>query len=373
MHNRSDLFSQRAGVVEEPAGQCPIDQCDGRRTSFVLGSEVAAGEQIGAQSPQVAVAHGVEPDRRVTRDTADHNVLAPRGSADRRHQGGACLAHLGNGPQPLEQLTRELALSIVGQTQVGPVGRDDQHPVGAESRIERRQSLEAPDQQAGRHDQYQRQGHLADHDSLGEALARIAHLPAAGAAHGHLRVDSGRAPGGHKPEQDARGGRHRDSEGEDPEVEREVERDRAASVGQEPDDEAAGPAGEQDPGRRAQQGQQYALGEQLPRQPQAPRTHRQPHRDLVLPRRGPRQQQLRDVGAGDEQYHADHHEEREQRFPVLATNPRQPIGRGLDTQRPGPVPVLLCGCPVPGDRRLEDRGRDHRHGGPRLGQVAAGV
>ena len=50
--------------------------------------------------------------------------------------------------------------------------------------------------------------------------------------------------------------------------------------------------------------EQNALGEQLPDQPAAAGAEREPHRELALPRRGPRQQQVGDVRAGDQQHRA---------------------------------------------------------------------
>ena len=51
--------------------------------------------------------------------------------------------------------------------------------------------------------------------------------------------------------------------------------------------------------------QQRALGQQLHDQPAAPGAERQADGDLLLPRRRARQQQVRDVGARDQQHQAD--------------------------------------------------------------------
>ena len=50
------------------------------------------------------------------------------------------------------------------------------------------------------------------------------------------------------------------------------------------------------------------------------RAQRQPHGDLPLADRGARQQQVREVGAGDEQDEADRAEQHEQRPPHVPTS-----------------------------------------------------
>ena len=63
-----------------------------------------------------------------------------------------------------------------------------------------------------------------------------------------------------------------------------------------------------------------ALDEQLRRQPRASAAERRPHRELVLARRAARDQQVRDVDAGDEQQESDRAEQHEQRPPHLSTS-----------------------------------------------------
>ena len=65
------------------------------------------------------------------------------------------------------------------------------------------------------------------------------------------------------------------------------------------------PAPRTPPSRR----QDQALGEQLPRDPSAAGTERRANRQFAAAGRGPRQQQVGDVGAADEQHEADHAQE----------------------------------------------------------------
>src|SRR5438874_2060604 len=73
---------------------------------------------------------------------------------------------------------------------------------------------------------------------------------------------------------------------------------------------AFAPEAEQNSKRASEERQHQALGEQLEDQTHASRAHGQAHGDFALPLRGARQQQIRDVGAGDEQHQTDnqHHQ-----------------------------------------------------------------
>ena len=64
------------------------------------------------------------------------------------------------------------------------------------------------------------------------------------------------------------------------------------------------PRSQQEPGGAAQHGRQQALGEELADQPAATRTQRRSHGDLLLASLGSRQQQVADVGAGNQQHEA---------------------------------------------------------------------
>src|SRR6185312_6229956 len=79
--------------------------------------------------------------------------------------------------------------------------------------------------------------------------------------------------------------------------------------------------------------QQQALGEQLPRDPPSRRAERQPHRQLVAAGGRAGDQQVGDVGAGDQQYQADHRQDRRQRALIAAAQGRASARRGDERQR----------------------------------------
>ena len=112
------------------------------------------------------------------------------------------------------------------------------------------------------------------------------------------------------------------------------------------------------------------------RQPR--RAERQPHAQLVAPRRRAREQQVRDVGAGDQQHQPDDDHDRGQRPAIALAQARAAGGRGAGARTPpsdssslscgrqscGIVASRICGC-TPRNRRVaRPRGSDPASGGP---------
>ena len=87
--------------------------------------------------------------------------------------------------------------------------------------------------------------------------------------------------------------------------------------------------------RRAHHGEQHALGEELPDQAAAARADRRAHRDFALAHGRAREQQARDVGAGDHQQERRRAEQREQR---RAEDSRRPRSRAASRAR---VPLAV--------------------------------
>jgi len=117
-----------------------------------------------------------------------------------------------------------------------------------------------------------------------------------------------------EPEGDARDEREADGEREHGEVRARVELHRRR-VGREPgqherDEAAEGPEREQRAERAARERDQHALREQLLNQAAARRSERQAQRDLAAARGRAREQQVRDVRAGDQQHQRErgHHD-----------------------------------------------------------------
>ena len=85
-------------------------------------------------------------------------------------------------------------------------------------------------------------------------------------------------------------------------------------------------------GDAAERGDQRALDQRLAHQAGAAGADRQPHAHLPLPAGGPRQHQVGDVGAGDEQHQADHAHQHRDRPRQVAADLRQPA-RGVVQQQ----------------------------------------
>ncbi len=70
----------------------------------------------------------------------------------------------------------------------------------------------------------------------------------------------------------------------------------------------AAPIGDRKTATSCKRRKDQALREQLLQQAAAPRAHREPDRHFVTPSKGPEQQQIADVGTGNEEHKAGHHE-----------------------------------------------------------------
>ena len=122
-------------------------------------------------------------------------------------------------------------------------------------------------------------------------------------------------------------------EAEQPPVERQRERDRIVGAADLCDQEARSPDREGEPRDRSRHGQQQAFGQQLADQAVVRGAEREARRELMPPGGGARQQEIRDVGAGDEQHQRDDAGQRDQRLAVVLPQLGE-AGRGrLQRQR----------------------------------------
>ena len=161
-----------------------------------------------------------------------------------------------------------------------------------------RRFAERPDEESGRREQHQ-----ADRDLSDDQRSRQP-----GAACGHVRrlqrrlhVDARRDPGWREPEDQRRRHPCEDRESHDPEIGRDVDRQRPRVTGRHGHQHAAPPHRDEQAGRGSGDGQHQALDQELSQQPAATCARRDPDRDLPAPRRRPREQQVRHVGTDDEQ------------------------------------------------------------------------
>ena len=123
-------------------------------------------------------------------------------------------------------------------------------------------------------------------------------------------------------EQEAAEDRRQQCEGQYPGVQRRVD----DAIGEEGGERAGAPQREQQSQHSAGRRQHDTFREELPQQAAASGAERQPDRDLPPAGGGAREQQVRDIGAGDEQYQAhDGHEDQERR-PELLANAAPPFG-----------------------------------------------
>jgi hypothetical protein len=97
---------------------------------------------------------------------------------------------------------------------------------------------------------------------------------------------------------------------------------------------ARAPGRDQQPHRAAERRQHQALGEELAHEPQAAPAHGGADRDFAVARGGAGEQQVRDVGATDQQHEAHRAEQHEQRGPYLPHHSlRQRDALGLPAER----------------------------------------
>ena len=170
---------------------------------------------------------------------------------------------------------------------------------------------EASDEQRGADQQRQRQRHLDDDEGVAQA---IAHAAAAGATAAVLErageIACCRLQCGREAEQNACQHGHGDREHHDARVHRPfnvVRNHHRRRDGGDQGFEAA--IRDEQAERRAQQAEEHALRQQLAHQPRSTGAERRPDGHLPLPAGRPREQQVGDVGARNQehQHHGAHH------------------------------------------------------------------
>ena len=238
------------------------------------------------------------------RPAHDPKRLRIRGAGDRRR------ADSGNRRQTFLHLLikqrglRGNALQITGKhfdVLRGPqLDSAGQKVLGVVADIDLLQPQHAVDHQPGADQQHERQRHLADgQDSVASVAASTRRLTAALLEHRH-QVELCRPPCWCQTEQDSGQQRDRQRKQQDVAVDSDLIHPRKPVRRHRQKDPQAAPAHEHSDGA-ADQAEQQALGQQLLEQPAASRAKRQADGDLFLPPCPARQQQIRHVGAGDQQ------------------------------------------------------------------------
>ena len=194
--------------------------------------------------------------------------------------------------------------------------RHRQHAARVEARIDGRGRGEAAQHQAGADQQDERQRQLGDHEHVAQQrLAAVAGRAARAEAIADARPR--RLPGRHQAEDEAGDDRDAEREGQRPALDRHV--GGARQVGRRHRRDGAHAERRQGQADDAAQArEQQALDQQLTHDLEPRRAEREADGDLRLPRRGARQQHVRDVGAGDQQHEADRDEQHRQAEPRVA-------------------------------------------------------
>ena len=241
------------------------------------------------------------------------------------------------------------------------VGGDD--PVRLESGIGREQPIDGAVHQSRARDEQQCNRHLRHHEQLARAKrAAAARLPSL--AQDRLQIGARRRPRRHEPERHER--EHRDARAH--EQHPGIGRRRAEARhqhGRVRRQQLQAPPRQRDAGDRRKRRHHERLGEQLPHEAEAIGPDRRPHRELALAIRRARDEQSRDVRAGDEQQKRDGADEHLQRPPHRARNfvaeraddrcGPLVVGRMLEPQRGLHARELRRG---PLDRRARPQPRD---------------
>jgi hypothetical protein len=183
------------------------------------------------------------------------------------------------------------------------------HAARIEADLETGQAHEAAQEQAGADEQGERQRHLGAHQDAAEDVA-VADERAPALAQRRRQVGLRGAQRRHQPEDEraAEG----DGEGEDQRAGVHVERDHRRDAGDRAQDVDA-PRGQQRPEGAGDHRQDEALEHELADDAAAAGAERGAHGDLVAARGAAREQQVGDVGAGDEEDEHDRDHEHDQR------------------------------------------------------------
>ncbi len=317
--------AQGVFAVEDARGERLVDDDDGRRVCAVAVVEVSALEERHAHYAEVARAHSAQvrlgPRGGRLRQAED----ARRARASVAAQGQ--VAHLRRAAHARQRRRATQQLVVEGGGLHGVCrarGRKleghRQEVLSPEAGVDREHAREALHQQPRAHEEHERERDLGDD----EQVAHAARATRAGAArallHRLLQVGARGRERGREAEDDA--GQKRQAEGEEEyvRVEREltqVGHARELRRGYQRDEQVGAPQREHEPRAAAHEREQHALRQKLTHHAPARSAERRPQRDLFAPRRRAREQEVGDVGAGDQKHEADRAQEREEDGPKL--------------------------------------------------------
>jgi hypothetical protein len=201
------------------------------------------------------------------------------------------------------------------------------------------QVLEAANEQAGPEQQQETQGDLRRDQPLAEQQR-----PAGPGdrTHGVLerrpRIRTAGLQCRQQAEHDAGEHGERDGEGEDAEVRGGGDEQRCSLVGHQCQQRSRQHRRQAEAGDPSDQREDQAFDQELPYQLAARGAERQAHGDLLLPHEAARDQQVGDVGAGDQQDQTHHRHQDDQRRREIVAEPGESKRRGFDDQVSGHEP-----------------------------------
>ena len=221
----------------------------------------------------------------------------PIGRVDRRAGG----THARQLRHPVEHLRVELNLTRLVLGAIAAHGDVEREEVaGIDPGVDAGQGDQASHQQRRSHEQDQRDRNFGGH----QHVAGPPGAPGTGTARSSFGQRVGQAAareldGGHEPERDSDGERHRDREQEHPQIHGRAEtRDLG---GRQPQERSGCPFRQDQPGNRARGREDERFGQQLPDDPRPIGANRAPERQIASSRRAAAEEQARHVGAGDSQ------------------------------------------------------------------------
>ncbi len=353
-----ELFGEGLVHDGDPGGSQPIAR-----------GELAPRKQPDPQGPEVAGAHlveaGVVVNVRSRSKALDIHAAPPVAAREERHYrggdtGGARQRH----QRVLHSLVQQLG---PGAVVAAPHGRDHERDdvLHLQANIHPRHVDEALEQQTGGGEERRRQRDLCGHQAAAEAgRDPSARQLARTAANRGDQVGAGGVQRRKQAEQQP--GADGDPGGEEQHGRLELEPERGRGFGREQrPDRREGPLRDQQAGRAAHERQDDRLRQELGQQVAAAGAERQSHAHLGGPGGAARQQQVGDVGAGDQQDHGGDREQQDERRAGFAVQRAlTPVARphlerlGLEAGHRGLAHVLLQrGFDIHDDRAIDGRQR----------------
>ena len=316
-----DPLPDRVGVGPVAVRQLLVHHRDLGRAGPVLPAEHAPSpqrnpervEEPRAHDPDVTPRTGLPAGRLI----AFH--LEARGgpvAAERHHRRAPDRSHARGGRERRQHLVEEGdPLRVRRVARRGKREVEGQDPVGVEPGVHALQPGEALHQQAGAGQERQRQCDLRDHQHATQALAPAVARAAAPAFLEHaVQIDRRGVHRRRQPEQQSGQQRYDQREHHDRRIDPDLIRPgEIARVerGHRPDAPEGQPQAQHAAGEREQQ----ALGQELAHESLPAGSQRGAHRDLLRPRGRAGEQQVGDVGAGDQQHEPHRTQEHQQGRP----------------------------------------------------------